>query len=103
MEVRLIIMKASVENNNSESHQHSGRRSDLKEGELREKIREAAMAVFAEKGFEGASINDIAKRAGCTKPMIFYYFGSKEELFYELFDYMHNNSINVLHNILLLN
>jgi AcrR family transcriptional regulator len=41
----------------------------------------AAMRVFAERGFHGASMDEIAELAGITKPMLYSYFGSKEALF----------------------
>lgn len=43
-------------------------------------IMEAALEVFAEKGFETASISLIAKQAGISKGLIYNYFESKEEL-----------------------
>ncbi|UPF34969.1 TetR family transcriptional regulator, partial [Flavobacterium psychrophilum] len=39
-----------------------------------------AEKLFAEKGFDGTSIRDIAKTAGINIAMISYYFGSKEKL-----------------------
>ncbi len=47
----------------------------------RRAILDAASASFAEKGFSGANVNEIVARAGTTKPMIYYHFGSKEGLF----------------------
>ena len=47
----------------------------------RQSILEAAQALFAEKGYSGANVNEIVARAGTTKPMIYYHFGSKEGLF----------------------
>src|ERR1700742_4881151 len=44
-------------------------------------ILEAALACFAEKGFAGTRMDDIAARAGITKGTIYLYFKSKEELF----------------------
>ena len=44
-------------------------------------ILEAAQALFAEKGYSGANVNEIVAVAGTTKPMIYYHFGSKEGLF----------------------
>jgi AcrR family transcriptional regulator len=41
----------------------------------------AATAVFASSGFHGASMDEIAARAGISKPMVYAYLGSKEELF----------------------
>lgn len=43
---------------------------------------DAATAVFAEFGLEGARIDAIAERAGVNKRLIYYYFGGKDELFY---------------------
>lgn len=42
---------------------------------------DAAVAAFAEHGFHAASMDDIAARAGVSKPMIYAYLGSKESLF----------------------
>ena len=42
---------------------------------------EAASSLFAERGFEGCSMEGIAKASGITKPMLYAYFDSKEGLF----------------------
>jgi AcrR family transcriptional regulator len=47
-------------------------------------ILDAALAVFAEKGFAAARMEDIATRAGVTKGTIYLYFPSKEEVFKSL-------------------
>lgn len=44
-------------------------------------IIEAATAEFAEHGIGGARIERIAQRAGVNKRLLYYYFGSKEDLF----------------------
>jgi AcrR family transcriptional regulator len=48
---------------------------------VRRNIIDAARALFAEKGYSGAKVDEIVVRARTTKPMIYYYFGSKERLF----------------------
>jgi AcrR family transcriptional regulator len=48
---------------------------------VRRNIIDAAHALFAEKGYSGAKVEEIVVRARTTKPMIYYYFGSKERLF----------------------
>ena len=60
-------------------------RPDLaqKRGELREVIRDAAIAEFAELGLRGASTQGIADRAGMSKNKLHYYIDSKEELYQE--------------------
>jgi AcrR family transcriptional regulator len=47
----------------------------------KEHIINNAVELFAEKGFEGTSIRDLAAKAGVNVAMINYYFGSKEKLF----------------------
>src|SRR2546430_17321371 len=42
---------------------------------------DAAKQVFAQRGFEGASLEEIAEAAGYTRGAIYKHFGSKEELF----------------------
>jgi AcrR family transcriptional regulator len=44
-------------------------------------IVEAAMAVFAEKGFAAAKLDEIARRAGVSKGALYLYFETKEDLF----------------------
>lgn len=47
----------------------------------REEILRTAVTAFMELGYEGTSMSEIAKRAHCTKPTLYGYFESKEELF----------------------
>lgn len=51
-----------------------------------EKIKEAAKAVFLEKGFDGTTTRDIAKAAGINSALMNYYFRSKEKLFQSIFN-----------------
>ena len=56
------------------------RRKQARPGE----ILDAALTVFAEKGFAAARMEDIAAKAGVTKGTIYLYFPSKEEVFKSL-------------------
>jgi AcrR family transcriptional regulator len=47
----------------------------------RARILEAATGEFAHHGLAGARVDRIAKQAGANKRMLYYYFGSKEDLF----------------------
>lgn len=40
-----------------------------------------ATEVFAESGYSGARVDEIAERTRTTKRMIYYYFGGKEQLY----------------------
>lgn len=55
------------------------------EKESEEKIFKAAQAVFQEKGFDGARMQEIADRAGINKSMLHYYYRNKDNLFFEVF------------------
>ncbi|KAA9151916.1 TetR/AcrR family transcriptional regulator [Amycolatopsis acidicola] len=54
--------------------------------ESRQKILAAALAVFAEKGYNGATITEITKRAGVSRGLASYYFPNKHLLVDELLD-----------------
>jgi AcrR family transcriptional regulator len=47
----------------------------------RERILSAALKEFAAKGFAGARVDVIARRAAINKRMLYHYFGDKEKLF----------------------
>lgn len=47
-------------------------------------ILEAALEVFSTSGFRGATVDQIARAAGLSKPNLLYYFPSKEAIFTEL-------------------
>ena len=49
--------------------------------EIRKKIVSEAFEVFLVKGFEKATMDEIAARLGVTKPAIYRYYKNKEELF----------------------
>lgn len=63
-------------------------------------IIEAAEQLFAEKGFDGTSVRDIADKAGINLAMISYYFGSKEKLLEALFSYRGESSVMTMENML---
>ena len=52
--------------------------------ERREEILRSAARVFKNKGLAGANLGDIATEAGADRASLYYYVGSKEELFHEV-------------------
>ena len=50
------------------------------------RILEAAISLFAEHGYSATSVREIVAAAGVTKPVLYYYFGSKEGLFESILD-----------------
>jgi AcrR family transcriptional regulator len=49
--------------------------------ERREQLLEIGREVFADKGYEAASIEEIAQRANVSKPVVYEHFGGKEGLY----------------------
>lgn len=56
-------------------------RARLAASARRTQLMDVARAVFAERGFELAAMDEIASRAGITKPIVYEHFGSKEGLY----------------------
>lgn len=56
----------------------------MREKNSKEAILKCALELFAEKGYEAVSPNEIVEKVGITKPTLYYFFGSKEGLFDEL-------------------
>lgn len=56
-------------------------RDDARAGGPRQRILDAASAVFAEHGFGGARVDEIAARAGVNKAMLYYHVGGKRALY----------------------
>lgn len=63
-------------------------------------IIDAATILFAEKGFEGASIRDIAKKAKVNGAMVSYYFGGKKALYVECLSRFTKNRTQHIESIL---
>lgn len=55
-------------------------RREPKVRDTRERVLAAALAEFAERGYQSASIEDIAARANLTKGAVYYYFSDKDDL-----------------------
>lgn len=53
----------------------------------RAEIIEVAIREFADKGYTGARVDEIAARMSTTKRMIYYYFGNKEQLYVEVLEH----------------
>ena len=62
-------------------------------------IIECATQVFYEKGYEGASLQDIADRVGILKGSIYYYIDSKEDLLGAVIEQVHTAGITNIHEL----
>ncbi|KAA2255639.1 TetR/AcrR family transcriptional regulator [Solihabitans fulvus] len=68
--------------------------------ERREQLLDVARALFAEKGFDATSIEEIAHRAGVSKPVVYEHFGGKEGIYAVVVDremqYLMNHIVSAL-------
>ncbi|WP_030773894.1 TetR/AcrR family transcriptional regulator [Streptomyces albidoflavus] len=57
------------------------RRTRMTGAERREQLLDIGRTLFAAKGFEGTSVEEIAAKAGVSKPVVYEHFGGKEGLY----------------------
>lgn len=64
--------------------------------DARQAILDSAVAIFARKGYAGASVQDILQATGLSKPTLYYYFRSKAGLFQAILDFAYDESFRLM-------
>jgi AcrR family transcriptional regulator len=64
-----------------------------------DKIRYIAFRLFLEKGYEATNIRNICKEVGIKPSSLYFYYRSKQELFFSLYDEIWDEKIQYLENI----
>ena len=59
-------------------------RKEPEAGEGRKRLLSGATGLFASKGYAATTVREIVERAGVTKPVLYYYFGSKAGIYLDL-------------------
>ena len=65
----------------------------------RARILETATDLFAEKGYAGTYVREIVEKAGVSKPALYYYFKSKEGLFYAILEWATDAQREILNEV----
>jgi TetR/AcrR family transcriptional regulator, fatty acid metabolism regulator protein len=78
---------------------HAARSAEGNEPEKRRAILHAAVRVFAEKGYHGCRIADVARAANVAYGLVYHYFRNKEELLESVFDEQWTIFINAVRAI----
>lgn len=66
----------------------------------RNNILDAAATVFYENGLQGASLEDIARRAGVTRGAVYWHFKNKSDIFYAVHERLHGGYMAMLEELL---
>ena len=69
------------------------------EPNARQRLLETATELFAEKGYAGTSVREIVDRVGVSKPVLYYYFKSREGLFYAILEWAAEVQKDILNEI----
>lgn len=65
----------------SDTESNAPRRTRMSSAQRREQLISVARRAFAERGFDGTSVEEIAARAKVSKPVLYEHFGGKEGLY----------------------
>lgn len=66
----------------------------------KEKIKEIALSLFAKKGYEGTTMNEIAKGVGIKKASLYAHFKGKEELFFAVYEDLAQEYVKLMDRIM---
>lgn len=86
IESTAVRMRVTAANSRSARRRGPGRPSEEGAAQLRALYLQTALATFLEKGYDGASIEEIARRAGASKMTLYRLYESKEGLFCRVVD-----------------
>ena len=70
-------------------------RKHIEQG-ARARLLEAGVKLFSEKGYANTSVREIVELAGVSKPILYYYFKSKEGMFRSILDYALRQQVSML-------
>ncbi len=68
--------------------------------ERKQLIVQSALKVFCEKGYDGATINDIVKKAKCSHGLFYHYFDTKKDIFDAVMEKRGKNMMDFLDEVL---
>lgn len=70
------------------------------DGAVRARLLQAALTLFAARGYASTTVREIVAAAGVSKPVLYYYFGSKEGLYQALLEESFAGFEQMLHELL---
>jgi len=83
------------------SHRLSAKVVPLNRGaDTRDRVLQVALALFADRGYRGTSLRDIARRIGIKAPSLLHHFPSKQQLYLAVLDRIFNSMEDSAHMIM---
>ncbi|MER6913169.1 TetR/AcrR family transcriptional regulator [Streptomyces sp. NPDC000594] len=76
-----VATDGSSNGSTEKTRSRRARRVRMTGAERREQLLDIGRTLFADKGFEGTSVEEIAAKAGVSKPVVYEHFGGKEGLY----------------------
>ncbi|HEX3791533.1 MAG TPA: TetR/AcrR family transcriptional regulator [Pseudonocardiaceae bacterium] len=68
--------------------------------EQRQRVLAACVGIFSRRGYRGTSMNEIAAEVGLSKPTLYHYFRSKEDILVRLYEDVMEQSLSSAHQIM---
>lgn len=66
----------------------------------KEKIKKIALTLFAQKGYDGTAMKDIAQLVGIKTPSLYAHFKGKEDLFFSIYEDLANEYVDLMDQII---
>jgi AcrR family transcriptional regulator len=66
----------------------------------KEIIKKTALSLFAQKGYYGTTMNEIAELVGIKTPSLYFHFHGKEELFFSVYEDLANEYVSLMDRIM---
>ena len=76
------------------------RKKEMNKKDRKKHIQNTALKVFADKGYQNATISEISKIAGVSEATVYQYFGTKEDLLFSIPEEISNESTYELERVL---
>jgi AcrR family transcriptional regulator len=79
---------------------HSQKHAKQAPNDAETRLLQSGLRLFAECGYDGVSIREIIEGAGVTRPVLYYYFQNKEDLFRRLVELKFSEFLDRIRNII---
>lgn len=70
-----------------------------KQAYVQDEIMASAVVLFAERGFRAVTIDDVAANLGYTKSVVYYYFNSKNEILWQIFNRIYDSYFAMISSV----